>query len=62
MILKKFGCTYQALTKGPVLDGVLPGPAVSPTACAELVVIGAVVTIHKKNKTFSLISGSRRTL
>ena len=62
VILKKFGSTYQALTKGPVLDGVLPGPAVSPKACAELVAIGAIVIIHKKNKASSLISGSRRTL
>ena len=60
--IKKFGSTYQALTKGPVLDGVLPGPTVSPKACAELVATGAIVIIHKKNKASSLISGSRRTL
>ena len=62
VILKEFSCSYWALTMGPVLGGVVPDPVLSPAACAEPGVTGAVVITHKKKKASSLVSGSRRTL
>lgn len=61
-ILKEFSCSYWALTMGPVLDGLYPDPVLSPAACAEPGVTGAVVITHTKKKPSSLISGSHRTL
>lgn len=63
MILKESSCTQRALTVGPVLGGVVLIPALSPTACAQLVVTGAVIATPKEKKSpSSLISGSHGTL